>query len=100
MADFQPGRAAGGESGGAADGKDGGRRRPCACGDQAFLAASRYTSSGGLLSSIVDSSTTTLSTFDVLGSSNIVSISDCSRIERRPRAPVLRASALRAMARS
>ena len=34
------------------------------------------------------------------GSSNMVSISDCSRIERRPRAPVLRASALRAMALS
>ena len=65
---------------------------------QAFFAASRYTSSGGLFSSIVDSSTTTLSTLEVLGSSNIVSISDCSRIERRPRAPVLRASALRAIA--
>ena len=44
------------------------------------------------------SSTTTLSTLLMFGSSNMVSISDCSRMERRPRAPVLRASALRAIA--
>jgi hypothetical protein len=49
---------------------------------------------------MVDSSTTTRVRLDSDGRSYITSSSTCSRMERRPRAPVLRASALRAMARS
>ena len=49
---------------------------------------------------IICSSTTTLLTFSSVGSSYIVSSRTCSRIERRPRAPVLRASALVATAPS
>src|SRR6185503_390743 len=52
--------------------------------------------SSGLPSALtIDSSTTTLLTFSSVGSSYMVSSRICSRIERSPRAPVLRASALR-----
>ena len=40
------------------------------------------------------SSTTTFATPSRVGRSNMVSINECSRIERSPRAPVLRANAL------
>jgi hypothetical protein len=42
---------------------------------------------------MVFSSTTTLLTFSIVGRSNMRSSSTCSRIERRPRAPVFRARA-------
>src|SRR6476646_9321277 len=47
---------------------------------------------------IVDSSTTTRARFDSEGRSYMTSSRTCSRIDRSPRAPVLRASALRAIA--
>mmetsp|Transcript_42319 Transcript_42319/g.99336 ORF Transcript_42319/g.99336 Transcript_42319/m.99336 type:complete len:220 (-) Transcript_42319:6516-7175(-) len=46
------------------------------------------------------SSSTTFSTPSSAGRSNMVSIRACSMMERKPRAPVLRARALRAMAAS
>src|SRR5438876_9196641 len=51
-------------------------------------------SSGLPSAEIICSSTTTLLTFSSVGSSYIVSSRTCSRIERRPRAGLLRASAL------
>src|SRR6478736_1026095 len=49
---------------------------------------------------IEPSSTTTLITLSSEGRSNMVSSSVCSSMERKPRAPVLRSSALRDTARS
>ena len=49
---------------------------------------------------MVASSTTTLLTFSIVGNSNMRSSRVCSSIERKPRAPVLRASAFFAMALS
>src|SRR6266704_2028860 len=47
---------------------------------------------------MVFSSTTTLLTFSIVGRSNMRSSSTCSRMERRPRAPVFRARAFVAIA--
>ena len=81
--------------------------RSCPIGESGSLRIRRWPwpvrgrrASGLASSSMVCSSSTTLATPSSVGSSNMVSISDCSMIERRPRAPVLRASALRAIAAS
>ena len=69
------------------------------CADATF-GGSANISSGLPSFVIVASSTMTLARLFCEGRSYITSSSTCSRIERRPRAPVLRASALAAIARS